>query len=104
MDSYLEKVAFEVGLNVDYIQDLTKRTRVVAMVGDKEVDMPKGKNTISFPQIGTDAQIYCEQNGIPHVPVKSAVDYSLVLATILADFHKHSPVTEVIPVRVRNGE
>ena len=56
---------------------------VITNVGDKKGDVLIGQNTISFTLMGTAADQYCRENGIPHVSVVNAVDYSLVMAEIL---------------------
>lgn len=56
---------------------------VITNVGDKKGDVLEGKNTTSFTLVGTAADEYCRQHGIPHISVISAVDYSLILAEIL---------------------
>ena len=53
---------------------------VITNVGDKPGDMLKGENTINYPQFGTKAYAYCKKEGIPHIPVVHAGDYSMILA------------------------
>ncbi|MCD6477763.1 MAG: hypothetical protein J7K87_02045 [Candidatus Aenigmarchaeota archaeon] len=53
---------------------------VITNVGDKPGDILRGENTINYPQFGTKAQVYCEKEGIPHIPVVHAGDYSMILA------------------------
>lgn len=56
---------------------------LIAHVGDKEGDVMDGDNTLFFPQEGTPAHRYCEENDIEHVPVRDAWDYSLIMADLL---------------------
>jgi len=53
---------------------------ILTNIGDKKTDILLGKNTIFFPQYGTEAHRFCKENGIPSVPVLHAGDYSLILA------------------------
>lgn len=72
---------------------------VITNVGDKKADILKGKNTISFPMFGTEAYKFCTENRIPHVPVISAVDYSLILAEIL---NKEFTVPRITEAMIEN--
>ena len=53
---------------------------IITNIGDKKSDLLLGGNTLFFPQYGTEAQRYCEQNDILHIPVLHAGDYSLIIA------------------------
>jgi hypothetical protein len=52
---------------------------IITNVGDRKADVLMGKNTLFFPQYGTEAHRYCKKNGIPHVPVLHGGDYSLII-------------------------
>lgn len=56
---------------------------VITNTGDKKGDVLHGENTLFFPQYGTQAQEYCIDKEISHIPVISSVDYSLILGEIL---------------------
>lgn len=73
----------------------------VANTGDKKGDAVKGKNAMFFPQIGTPAEEYCIKENIPHIPVISSVDYSLVMAEILNEKRKEEhQIQQLIPLNV----
>ena len=55
---------------------------VITNIGDKKGDAVNGENAMFFPQIGSPAEQYCADKGIPHVPVIHAGDYSLILAEL----------------------
>ncbi|MDY6771285.1 MAG: hypothetical protein SV186_05025 [Candidatus Nanohaloarchaea archaeon] len=56
---------------------------VILHVGDKESDVMEGENALAFPQQGMPAEEYCRENDIPHVPVKNAWDYALVVSDLI---------------------
>ncbi len=63
--------------------DSGKDEYLIAHVGDKEGDVMDGDNAVFFPQENTPAHRHCEENGIEHVPVRDAWDYSLIMAELL---------------------
>lgn len=74
---------------------------IITNTGDKKGDVVKGKNAIFFPQIGTPAEEYCVKENIPHVPVISSVDYSLVLAEVLNEKRKEKiEIPQIIPLKI----
>lgn len=76
----------------------------ITNTGDKKGDVLTGKNTIFFPTYGTQAQKYCEDNNIPHVPVINGADYSLIMAEIVNQRQKHvEPELEVTRIENLNG-
>lgn len=61
---------------------------IMTNIGDKKGDVLVGANSVFFPQIGTSAEEYCNKQNIPHVSVVSALDYSLVLASIFNKWYQ----------------
>lgn len=58
-------------------------TYTVAMVGDNPSDIPRFPNRLFFAQEGTAAEQYCAAEDIPHVAVKHAGDYTLIMTSLL---------------------
>lgn len=56
---------------------------IITNVGDKKSDVLVGKNTLFFPQYGTEAQKYCREKKVPSVPVLHGGDYSLIVAEVI---------------------
>lgn len=73
---------------------------IITNTGDKKGDAVKGKNAMFFPQIGTPAEEYCIKENIPHIPVISSVDYSLIMAELLNEKRKQEhEIPQIIPLK-----
>lgn len=60
---------------LDYSQDEV----VAANTGDKPTDILQMPNSLFFAQSGTEAQEYCEENGIDYVEVENVVESFVIL-------------------------
>lgn len=74
---------------------------IISHTGDKKADVFLQKNTLFFPLYGTSAEEYCIKENIPHVPVISGVDYSLVMAEMLnAAIKEYHRIPQVVPLKI----
>lgn len=75
---------------------------IITNIGDKKGDVFTGNDTIFFPQMGTQSEEYCIKNNILHVPVISAIDYSLIIAEIANQKQEKRKieVTNIIPLKL----
>ncbi|MCD6230119.1 MAG: hypothetical protein J7K00_04985 [Candidatus Diapherotrites archaeon] len=55
---------------------------ILTNTGDKKGDIFYDRNTIFFPQCGTEAHDFCREKGLPFVDVLHAGDYSLIIAAV----------------------
>lgn len=78
---------------------------IITNIGDKKGDVFAKEDTIFFPQTGTQAEEHCIKNNILHVPVISAIDYSLVMAEIANKRYEGRmiEVPQVIPLKIQKS-